>query len=224
MPSVPVGHVMEVGMRNRVRSNRLAIWAAVGLVGFATASGTAGSQSSKPANRCDAITVALESALEAYARGDLAKARTQTVQAATLLEELDASDGAPARWPSSNSRQLLDALQVYDAYVRGADPARDERVDSIGRWLGIVDRINLGPSRPSRVRAGRTDYDPFTGLVRRIGDTAIDYDPFTLQLRRIGDIGFEYDPFTHLPRRIGEIGLAYDPFDRHLHRIAEVDL
>jgi len=211
-------------MRNHMRSNRVAPWAAAGLVGLVVAAGTARSQSGRPASRCDVIVVALESALEAYARGDLAQARTQTAQAATLLEDVDARDGAPARWPSSNSRQLLDALQVYDAFVRGADPSRDARVDQIGRWLGIVDRINLGPFRPAQVRAGRTDYDPFTGLVRRIGDTVIDYDPFTLQIRRIGAIRFDYDPFTHLPRRIGEIELDHDPFDRHLRRIAGVDL
>jgi len=114
-------------------------------------------------------------------------------------------------------------LQLYDSVARGDEPQRDARLDELMRWLGIVDHLHHDTERPLRLREGRVDRDPFTSLVRRIGDTAIDYDPFTLQIRRLGDVRIDYDPFSHMPTRIGEIGIDYDPFDGRVRRIAGVE-
>jgi hypothetical protein len=170
----------------------------------------------------DAVVTALEVALEAYAGGDIETARAQAALAAALLEHGAAAARDRRDWPQGNARQIRDVLWLYDALARGSDADRDAGIAWIDGWIRVVEWLNGAPRRLSEWRGQRVDYDPFTRLVRRIGDVAIDYDPFTHQIRRLGDVAIDYDPFTRAPRRIGDVAIDYDPFDGRVRRVAGI--
>lgn len=200
-------------MKSRILASILAVVVGLSLLGAGKAD---------PAACGDPIEAALSAALAAYARGEIATARTWTGTALDLLER-KAPSGSGV-WGNGNADQLLDILNVYDYFARGQDVTRDAVIDAVEFDLRRIEWLHAHPSRVDRIGDERVDYDLLTHLVRRIGDRRIDYDLFTRQITRIGDMHIDYDLHSRMPRRIASIDVDYDLFDGGIRRIAGVAL
>jgi len=173
--------------------------------------------------RKDPVTAALESALRAYRSHDLDAAQAWTQVAASLLDR-EATTQPRDQWQHGNTAQLLPLLDLYTRVAAGRDAVRDHDVFQLIAWLQQVERIHRDPWRPSECDGVAVEYDPFSNLVRKVGNVILDYDPFTLQIRKVGDFGIEYQPFTRQPLQIGPVQVDWDPFRPVLRSIGGVTL
>jgi hypothetical protein len=172
----------------------------------------------------DDVALRIARALTCYLEGNASEAADLLEGVLFELRPTVAPPPAGPDVPSSNTGQLLDYLDLYALYVRGDLPALDRVHDLLrGHLLGI-EAIHAVWPRPREFDGFDLEFDPFSQLVRRVGDLEISYDPFTQQIREVGGFEIDYDPFHHHPVRMGGIEFEHDPFDHRVVEIAGVEI
>lgn len=173
--------------------------------------------------RKDPVTAALERALRAYRSHDVGAAQAWTQVAASLLDR-EVAARPRDQWNQGNTAQLLPLLDLYTQVAAGRDAGRDHDVFQLIAWLRQVDRIHRDSQHPAACDGLAVEYDPFSHLVRKVGDVTLEYSPFTLQIRKVGNFEIDYHPFTGQPRQIGPVEVDWDPFEPVVRSIGGVTL
>jgi hypothetical protein len=170
------------------------------------------------------IATALCIASQAYARGEIATARSWTALASKLLTAAPAPAAGAVPYPASNANQLLEMLQLYGTNVYGTRPELDAQYTVLVPQLQRIETLNRDAAKPDHLGPDPVEYHLITRLVTRIGDLPVDYNLLTRQISRLGDVRFDYNTLTRMPEKIGGIEFGYDAIDGRISTIAGVDV
>jgi len=177
-----------------------------------------------PCGSGDSIATALCTALQAYARGEIATARSWAALASKQLANAARTQPSPSPYLVGNASQLREMLQLYRIYAAGSRPELDAQYAALVPQLEDLDLLNRDALRPDHLGPDAVEYHLITHLVTRLGDVAVDYHLITHQITRLGDVRIDYKLNTGMPEKIGGIEFDYDLIDGRVTKVAGVEV